>query len=105
VVPAGNTEPGAMLLVRTALQLSETFGGVQEIPGELQAAKLTGHEVITGGWLSMIVTVNEHVAVFPEASVTTKLFVVVPIGKVAPLARPAVRVTICPGQLSEEVTV
>ena len=61
-------------------------------------------QVITGAWLSFTVTVNEQVAVLPEASVTRKLFVVVPIGNVDPEARPAVRVTTCPGQLSEEVT-
>ena len=60
--------------------------------------------VITGAWLSFTVTVNEQVAVFPLASVTRKLFVVVPIGKIEPEERPAVWVTICPGQLSEDVT-
>src|SRR5678815_5672114 len=47
---------------------------------------------------------NEQVAVLPAASVTRKLFVVFPIGKVAPLARPVSCTTACPGQLSEEVT-
>ena len=51
--------------------------------------------------MSTTVTVNEQVAVLPNASVTRKVFVVVPIGKVAPLAKPAVCVVVAPGQLSE----
>ena len=60
-------------------------------------------QVITGAWLSFTVTVNEQVAVFPEASVTKNEFVVVPMGKMEPDARPAVWVTVLPEQLSEEV--
>lgn len=48
-----------------------------------------GAQTIVGGWLSITVTVNEHVAVLPEASVTWKMFVLVPPGKEEPLARPA----------------
>ena len=47
-----------------------------------------------------MVMVKEHVAVFPEASVTLNVFVVTPTGKVEPLERPAVCVVVCPAQLS-----
>jgi hypothetical protein len=46
------------------------------------------------------VTVNEHEAVLPLASVTVCVTVVVPIGKTDPLAKPAVLVVVEPGQLS-----
>jgi hypothetical protein len=46
------------------------------------------------------VTVNEHCAVLPDASVTVCVTVVVPMGKVEPLAKPAILVVVAPGQLS-----
>ena len=45
-------------------------------------------------------TVKLHVAVLPAASVTLKTFVVVPTGKAAPLAKPAVCEVDGPAQLS-----
>ncbi len=62
-------------------------------------------QVITGASVSVIVTVNEQVAVFPLASVIRKELLVVPMGNTEPDARPAVCVTIAPGQLSEEFLV
>ena len=59
---------------------------------------------MVGAWLSSTVTVKLQVAVLPEASVTRKLLVVVPVGKVDPLARPESWAMVCPGQLSDEVT-
>ena len=50
--------------------------------------------------MSTTVTVKEQVVVVPEASVTRKVFVVTPTGKVAPLARPTICVVVAPGQLS-----
>ena len=50
--------------------------------------------------MSMTVTVKEQVVVLPDASVTVKVLVVLPEGKVAPLAKPAVCVVVAPGQLS-----
>ena len=47
------------------------------------------------------VTVNEQVAVLPDASVTVCVTVVTPIGKVDPLAKPAVLTVLAPEQLSE----
>jgi len=60
-------------------------------------------QVIVGGWLSPTVTVKLQVLVFPVASVTLKVFVVTPKGKVAPLANPEICVVVAPGQLSVPV--
>ena len=60
---------------------------------------LPGH-VITGSSVSVTVTVNEHEDVNLPASVTVNVFVVVPVGNVAPLGRPAVCAVVAPGQLS-----
>ena len=49
------------------------------------------------------VIVNEQLAVLFDASVTWKIFVVVPVAKLAPLARPAVWIVVCPEQLSVPV--
>ena len=57
-------------------------------------------QVIVGNSLSLITTVNEQVAELPAASVTRKIFVVVPTGNAAPLANPAICVVDCPAQLS-----
>ena len=46
-------------------------------------------------------TVKLQVALLPTASVTRKTFVVVPTGKAAPLAKPAVCEVDGPAQLSE----
>ena len=48
----------------------------------------------------VMTTSKEQLAVLPEASVTSKVLVVVPMGKVDPLARPAVWVVTGPEQLS-----
>src|SRR3989442_6753904 len=57
-------------------------------------------QLITGGSLSLTVTVKLHVAVLPAASVTRKTLVVTPTGKTDPLANPPVCVVSAPGQLS-----
>ena len=57
--------------------------------------------MILGSSLSVMITVNEHVAELPLASVTLNVLAVVPIGNVAPLARPAVCIVIGPEQLSD----
>jgi hypothetical protein len=49
------------------------------------------------------VTVKLHDAVRPAPSVTVKLFVVVPTGNEAPLARPPVWVVVAVPQLSDPV--
>jgi len=52
--------------------------------------------------LSVTVTVKEHVAVLPCASVAVLTTVVVPTGKVLPLA--GLLATVTPGQLSVALT-
>jgi hypothetical protein len=54
--------------------------------------------------VSFTVTVKEHVAVFPDPSETVKLFEVVPVGKLEPLAKPAVCAKVGPAQLSLKLT-
>ena len=60
-------------------------------------------QLIVGAWLSVTVTLKLQVAVAPFAAVTRKVFVVLPTGKVAPLAKPAVCVVVAEGQLSVPV--
>jgi len=57
-------------------------------------------QLIVGSSVSFTVTVKLQVAVLPLASVTLYVFVVTPIGKTEPLARPDVCTVLAPGQLS-----
>jgi hypothetical protein len=57
-------------------------------------------QAITGSSLSTTVTSKLQLAVFPAASVTTNVFVVVPNGNSEPLANPTVWLRVSPGQLS-----
>ena len=66
------------------------------------AVMFEGH-VICGSSLSSTVIVKEQVAVLFDASETWKIFVVVPVAKLAPLERPAVWIEVCPEQLSVPV--
>src|SRR5438132_6812437 len=107
VVPAPNTEPGAGPAVRVVTapgQLSVPTGGVQ-LPtapdGQVGSSVWLDGQLITGFSTSFTVTVNEQDVLFPLVSVTSKVFVVVPTGKVEPLGRPAVCAVVAPGQLSE----
>jgi hypothetical protein len=43
-----------------------------------------GGQVITGGWVSLTVTVKVQLAVLPEASLTVQVTVVTPFGKLEP---------------------
>ena len=61
--------------------------------------KSSGHSM-TGASLSTTVTVKEQTAVFPAASDTLKVLVVVPTGNAEPGGKPAVCVVVAPGQLS-----
>ena len=60
---------------------------------------------VIAGATPTTVTVNEQSAVKPAASVTRCVTVVTPIGKVAPLAKPAILVVIAPVQLSVQTGV
>jgi hypothetical protein len=61
-------------------------------------------QVIVGVCVSLTVTVKAQVAELPEPSVTVKLFEVVPVGKLDPLAKPAVCAKFAPAQLSLKLT-
>ena len=102
VVPIGKTEPEAgVATVVEPLQLSlpEALNvtTAPHWPASLQAVMLCGQDA-TGSSQSLIVTLNEQVAVRPAASVATTLTVVVPTGKNEPEA--GVATTVTPGQLS-----
>ena len=70
-----------------------------QVPAVLFTLMLPG-QVIAGASASVTVTVNEQAALFPEASVTTKVLVVIPTGKFEPEASPAVCIVLAPAQLS-----
>jgi hypothetical protein len=55
---------------------------------------------MTGGSVSVMVTVKLHDAVFREASVTTNVLVVTPTGKADPLASPVVCWVVAPEHAS-----
>ena len=57
-------------------------------------------QLMTGSSVSLTVMVKEQVLLLSQASVMTKMFVVIPFGKVAPLARPAVWVSVAAEQES-----
>ena len=61
---------------------------------------VTGWQTAVGAWRSLTVTVKAQVVELPAASVTRKVFVVTPIGKVAPEAKPAICIVVAPLQLS-----
>ena len=71
-------------------------------PPSLLRMRLAG-QVMTGAWASFTVTVKEQVAVKAAPSLTLRVTLVVPTGKMAPLARPLAKVTVAPGQLSVTV--
>src|SRR5690606_24605344 len=60
-------------------------------------------QAITGASLSITVTVNVIVEVFPEASVAVYSTIVVPTGNSLPGSKPSVKVTTVPSQLSVAV--
>ena len=89
-VPFGNVEPdgGAQVGAATPGQLSDTVGAgyvttAEHFPESVPVTTLAG-QVIKGGCVSLIVTVNEQLAVLPEASLTVQVTVVVPFGNVEP---------------------
>lgn len=95
--------PDGGLYVTVAEQLSVAVAvydtTARHWPGAVFTVMGAG-QVTTGFCRSVIVTVKEHIAVLPEASVTRKTFVVVPTGKTEPLGRPDNCATTAPGQLS-----
>jgi hypothetical protein len=108
VTPIGNIDPltgPCVCITETPGQLSVAVGDAHEttaeqFPGSVFMAILVGQEVNTGNWLSVTVTLNEHVAMFPLASVAVNTTLVTPIGKAEPFGKPAVCVMVNPAQLS-----
>ena len=103
VVPFGKVDPDAGLATTaTPGQLSLAVTVKLTTAEQRFAAAGTlifaGH-VITGGWVSFTVTVNEQLDEFPAASLTPQVTVVVPLGKVDPDAGLQVGLP-TPGQLS-----
>jgi hypothetical protein len=108
VVPIGKVDPltGPTVCVTTTPgQLSVAPGAAQlttaeQTPGDVLVFIVAGHDVNTGNWLSITVTVNEQVAVFPPASEATNVTTVTPIGNADPFGNPVVWLITKPGQLS-----
>lgn len=116
VLPAWSVAVQVTVVMPTGKQLPE--GGVQTtvVPGQLSfavAAKVTalqasvtvavtavwfGGQAITGGCVSLTLTVNEQLAVRPLASVAVQLTVVTPFGNAVPDG--GLHTTPTPGQLS-----
>jgi hypothetical protein len=95
IVPAAGTCD--VIMLPEDVQLSENVAAIAGIVAWHTAfAFKTGGagSVITGAVLSETVTLKEHVAVFPVASVAMKVLVVVPMGNTDPLPRPAVCVVV-----------
>ena len=85
VIPTGKKLPEAGELVTvTPGQLSVAVGVKETFaphwPGVLPTMMFAG-QVTIGGCTSFTLTVNVHVAVLPEASVTVAVTVVMPTGK------------------------
>ena len=112
VVPTGNNEPLAkpeICVVTAPGQLSDPIGvtnetGAEQLLLDEFTVMLDGQEMM-GNWLSTTVTLKEQTAKAPFAAVTRKVLIVVPTGKNDPLASPAVRIVLAPGQLSVPVGV
>lgn len=102
VVPIGKADPEAGTQATDAPgQLSEAvaekFTTAEHRPASFPTEMGAG-QFATGAWVSLTVTVNEHVPVFEAASVAVHVTVVVPRGKVEPDG--GTQATVDPGQLS-----
>ena len=87
---------------RTEDEIAAAFAERYDVEHERAQSDLAAFagQLIAGSSVSFTVTVKLHAAVLPTASVTVKVSVVVPTGKVAPLPRPAVWIVDAPLQLS-----
>jgi hypothetical protein len=87
VVPIGKVEPEAGLQTKpTPGQLSETTGAKVALApaGQVGSFTMLPGQVMAGGCVSLTVTVNWQLAVWPEVSVAVQLTVVVPFWNVDP---------------------
>jgi hypothetical protein len=92
VLPTGKVEPEAWLYESVTEQASEAVAAKVAVPLAAPGSKVPytrPGQLIEGGVTSLLltVTVNEHVAVRPEASVAVAVTVVVPTVKVLPETR------------------
>ena len=92
----------ATVALQLSVAVTSNVAFAPQTPKSVLILRGVGH-VITGNSLSFTVTVKEHFAVFPEASVAVKTFVVEPTGKTEPLCNPLVKATVAL-QLSIAVT-
>ena len=106
VVPIGNVLPDGSPAVCTRFSPAQLSSAVTlnvttapHAPASLDT-EISDGQTTLGFSLSTTVTLNEHVLVFPAASVTTKVLVVVPMGNVLPDGSPAVCTRFSPAQLS-----
>jgi hypothetical protein len=106
VTPVGKLDPlpnpavcAKVAPAQLSLKLTEYVTIAAHWPGSLLTTTLAGH-VIVGACVSFTVTVKEQVAVLPLASVTRKVLVVAPSGKLLPLASPPIWTVVAPAQLS-----
>ena len=103
VVPTGKKLPDAIeyVIVEAGIAVVSVAAKVTLVPHcpvVLFTTIFIG-QTITGG-TPTTVTVNEQVAVLPEASVAVYVTVLTPIGKVDPLIKPSVWLVVTPEQLS-----
>ena len=104
VDPTGKTLPDGGFVISVDVQLSaEVTVKFTTAPQSLGSVftKMSAGQIIAGASLSITVTLNEHVEVFPSASVATEITVVVPTGNKEPETGFDVAVA---EQLSVEVT-
>src|SRR5260221_1726506 len=102
VVPYGNLDLLAGTLVtltpgQLSLAVTTKVTLLAQLPGAVVTLRFAG-QLITGFSVSFTVTVKLHVLELPETSVAVLITVVVPFGKLEPLA--GTLVTLTPGQLS-----
>jgi hypothetical protein len=109
VVPTGKDEPLGGTLV-TLVAIPQRFVArtlkvtlLEHWPGAAFTVRLEGQKMLGDSTL-LTVTVKAHELVLPAASVTTNRLVVIPVGKVEPLGKPAVCARLPPGQLSPKLT-
>src|SRR5882724_9918393 len=108
LTPSGKDDPdGGTQLTFAPGQLSITSGAGkftagEQLPGDAVTETLAGHTTFIRS-ISLTVTVNEHVAVAPAASVATQETVVVPIEKLEPVG--GEQTTLNVGQLSTAIGV
>lgn len=97
VLPTGKNEPEAGVVTKAAVQLSVAVTEkVTVAPHAPEGAfvVISDGQLMTGAWLSITITLNEHVATFPEPSVAVYVTTLVPFGKIAPGATLLVKVNV-----------